>query len=109
MVMRVFAPQFLVVRAFIGYALAVHFRGRVRFGILAAGFRSLHRHGALQRPDVSVLCGAESVDPAGRDDNRWLSTHIINESATQNREGKRVGWINRVVSSVYQCTLPASG
>jgi hypothetical protein len=28
MVMRVFAPQFLVVRALIGYALAVHFRGQ---------------------------------------------------------------------------------
>src|SRR6202012_3227174 len=27
--------------------------------------------------------------------NRWVSTNIINESATQNEEGEHVGWINR--------------
>jgi len=37
--------------------------------------------------------------------NRWVSTHIINQSATQNQEGERVGWINRVFSSVYRVRL----
>jgi beta-hydroxylase len=32
MVMRLFAPQFLVVWAFLGSAVAVHFRGKVRLG-----------------------------------------------------------------------------
>ena len=32
MVMRLFAPQFLVVWAFLGSAIAVHFRGKVRLG-----------------------------------------------------------------------------
>jgi beta-hydroxylase len=33
--------------------------------------------------------------------NRWVSMHIINESATQNEEGERVGWINRMFGYVY--------
>jgi beta-hydroxylase len=37
--------------------------------------------------------------------NRWFSKHIIRESATQNVDGERVGWINRVFSSVYQVRL----
>ena len=37
--------------------------------------------------------------------NRWVSTHIINESATQNEEGERVGWLNRIFGSVYQVRL----
>jgi beta-hydroxylase len=37
--------------------------------------------------------------------NRWVSRHIINESATQNEEGERVGWINRIFGSVYQVRL----
>jgi aspartyl/asparaginyl beta-hydroxylase (cupin superfamily) len=91
---------------------------RLRFGSAFSqagcdlGFwRQVSDHFTVMAPYnvLMYLFGAESVDPAGRDDNRWLSTHIINESATQNGEGKRVGWINRVVSSVYQCTLPASG
>jgi hypothetical protein len=32
MLMRLFAPQFLVVWAFLGSAVAVHFRGKVRLG-----------------------------------------------------------------------------
>lgn len=37
--------------------------------------------------------------------NRWVSRHVINESATQNEEGERVGWINRIFSYVYQVRL----
>src|SRR6201997_302404 len=37
--------------------------------------------------------------------NRWVSRNIINESATQNEEGERVGWINRIFGSVYQVRL----
>lgn len=37
--------------------------------------------------------------------NRWFSKYIISESATQNVDGERVGWINRVFSSVYQVRL----
>ena len=37
--------------------------------------------------------------------NRWVSRNIINESATQNEEGERVGWLNRVFGSVYQVRL----
>jgi hypothetical protein len=33
MLMRLFAPQFLVVWAFLGSAVAVHFRGAHRLGI----------------------------------------------------------------------------
>jgi beta-hydroxylase len=37
--------------------------------------------------------------------NRWVSKHIINESATQNEEGERVGWINRIFAYVYHVRL----
>jgi len=37
--------------------------------------------------------------------NRWVSTNIINESATQNEEGEHVGWINRIFGYVYQVRL----
>jgi len=37
--------------------------------------------------------------------NRWVSRNIINESATQNEEGERVGWLNRVFGSVFQIRL----
>ena len=37
--------------------------------------------------------------------NRWVSRNIINESATQNEEGERVGWLNRIFGSVYQVRL----
>jgi beta-hydroxylase len=37
--------------------------------------------------------------------NRWFSNHIIRESATQNVEGERVGWINRMFGYAYQVRL----
>lgn len=37
--------------------------------------------------------------------NRWFSDHIIRESATQNVEGERVGWINRMFGYAYQVRL----
>jgi beta-hydroxylase len=37
--------------------------------------------------------------------NRWVSRHIINESATQNEEGERVGWLNRIFGHVYRVRL----
>ncbi|TPQ36094.1 lipid A hydroxylase LpxO [Bradyrhizobium guangdongense] len=37
--------------------------------------------------------------------NRWFSDHIIRESATQNVEGERVGWINRIFAYAYQVRL----
>jgi len=37
--------------------------------------------------------------------NRWVSKHIINESATQNEEGERVGWINRIFGYIYYVRL----
>jgi beta-hydroxylase len=37
--------------------------------------------------------------------NRWVAKHIINESATQNQEGERVGWINRIFGYVYHVRL----
>ncbi len=37
--------------------------------------------------------------------NRWVSRNIINESATQNEEGERVGWVNRVFGYVYHVRL----
>jgi beta-hydroxylase len=37
--------------------------------------------------------------------NRWVSTHIVNESATQNEEGEHVGLINRIFSRVYHVRL----
>jgi beta-hydroxylase len=37
--------------------------------------------------------------------NRWVSKHIVNESATQNEEGERVGWLNRIFGYVYQVRL----
>jgi beta-hydroxylase len=37
--------------------------------------------------------------------NRWVSRNIINESATQNEEGERVGWLNRLFGYVYQVRL----
>ena len=46
MVMRLFAPQFLVLWAFIGSALAVHFRGKVRLGF----FRQLTDHSTIMAP-----------------------------------------------------------
>jgi beta-hydroxylase len=37
--------------------------------------------------------------------NRWVSRHIINQSATQNEEGERVGLINRIFAYAYQIRL----
>ena len=37
--------------------------------------------------------------------NRWVSSHIVNQSATQNEEGEHVGWINRIFGSVYRVRL----
>jgi len=37
--------------------------------------------------------------------NRWVSRNIINESATQNEDGERVGWLNRVFGYVYHVRL----
>jgi beta-hydroxylase len=37
--------------------------------------------------------------------NRWVSRHIINESARQNEEGERVGWLNRIFGSAYRVRL----
>jgi beta-hydroxylase len=37
--------------------------------------------------------------------NRWVSRNIINESATQNEEGERVGWINRAFGYIYHVRL----
>ena len=46
MVMRLFAPQFLVVWAFLGSAIAVHFRGKVRLGF----WRQFTDHSTLMAP-----------------------------------------------------------
>jgi len=37
--------------------------------------------------------------------NRWVSRNIINESATQNEEGERVGWLNKIFGYVYHVRL----
>ena len=37
--------------------------------------------------------------------NRWVTRHIIKESATENEEGERIGWLNRIFGSVYQVRL----
>jgi beta-hydroxylase len=37
--------------------------------------------------------------------NRWVSRNVINESATQNEEGERVGWLNRIFGYVYHVRL----
>ena len=46
MVMRLFAPQFLVVWAFIASAVAVHFRGKVRLGF----WRQVSDHSTIMAP-----------------------------------------------------------
>jgi len=37
--------------------------------------------------------------------NRWVSKYIINESATQNEDSERVGWINRIFGYAYHVRL----
>jgi beta-hydroxylase len=37
--------------------------------------------------------------------NRWVSSHIVNQSATQNEEGEHVGRINRIFGYVYRGRL----
>jgi beta-hydroxylase len=37
--------------------------------------------------------------------NRWVSQHIIKASATDNAEGERVGWLNRLFSYLYEVHL----
>jgi beta-hydroxylase len=51
MVMRLFAPQFLVVWAFLGSAIAVHFRGKVRLGF----WRQFSDHSTIMAPYTT--CG----------------------------------------------------
>src|SRR3981189_3983796 len=46
MVMRLFAPQFLVVWVFLASAIAVHFRGKVRLGF----WRQVSDHSTLMAP-----------------------------------------------------------
>jgi beta-hydroxylase len=41
--------------------------------------------------------------------NRWASRHVINESAMQNEDSERVGWLNRIFGYVYQVRWLASG
>jgi beta-hydroxylase len=61
MLMRLFAPQFLVVWAFLGSALAVHFRGKVRLGFWRQVSDHSTHHGALQCADVPVLGRADAA------------------------------------------------
>ena len=46
MLMRLFTPQFLVVWAFVGSAIAVHFRGKVRLGF----WRQITDHSTIMAP-----------------------------------------------------------
>src|SRR5258706_15815337 len=46
MLIRLFAPQFLVVWAFVGSAVAVHFRGKVRLGF----WREASDHSTIMGP-----------------------------------------------------------
>jgi beta-hydroxylase len=46
MLLRLFTPQFLVVWAFVGSAIAVHFRGKVRLGF----WRQVSDHSTLLAP-----------------------------------------------------------
>jgi hypothetical protein len=57
MVVRLFAPQFLVVWAFIGSALAVHFRGKVRLGFW--------RQARLYKGGQSEACPPSNITRAG--------------------------------------------
>ena len=58
MVMRLFAPQFLVVWAFIASAVAVHFRGKVRLGF----WRQVSDHSTIMAP-YNVLMYTFSAVP----------------------------------------------
>ena len=64
--MRLFAPQFLVVWAFLGSAVAVHFRGKVRLGFWGAGPRPSTLYGLNgfggARPG-SEVCPSQELDP----------------------------------------------
>ena len=37
--------------------------------------------------------------------NRWVSRHIVKETATENMEGERVGTINRAFAHIYKVRL----
>src|SRR5260370_4749818 len=71
MVMRLFAPQFLVVWAFLGSAIAVHFRGKVRLGF----WRQVSDHSTIMAP-YNVL--------------------MYLFSAVPNRPGLRVGLVPQI-------------
>ena len=84
MVMRLFAPQFLVLWAFIGSALAVHFRGKVRLGF----FRQLTDHSTLMAP-YNVLMYLFSAVPNRPilDSNRSLNSRFC--ATTGSRSARR--------------------
>jgi beta-hydroxylase len=48
MVMRLFTPQFLLLWAFIGSAVAVHSRGKVRLGF----WRQVTDHSSIMTPPI---------------------------------------------------------
>jgi beta-hydroxylase len=67
---------------------------------------ALRREHHRRRPHHPVLRRrAAAAQPGHGRVNRWVSRHIINESATQNEEGERVGWLNRIFSYVYHVRL----
>jgi beta-hydroxylase len=37
--------------------------------------------------------------------NRWVSRHIVKETATENEAGERIGVVNRIFGSVYHVRL----
>jgi beta-hydroxylase len=51
MLMRLFAPQFLVVWAFVGSAVAVHLRGKVRLGF----WRQVSDHSTIMAPYNALM------------------------------------------------------
>jgi len=80
MVMRLFAPQFLVLWAFIASAVAVHFRGEVRFGF----WRQVTDHSTIMAP-YNVLMYMFSAVP-----NRpVLRQDMVPELATLRDNGRR--------------------
>ena len=69
MVMRLFAPQFLVVWAFIASAVAVHFRGKVRLGF----WRQVSDHSTIMAP-YNVLMYMFSAVPTNVPFSRTRAT-----------------------------------
>ena len=94
---RLLAPQFLVLWAFIGSALAVHFRGKVRLGF----WRQLSDHSTIMAP-YNVLMYLFSAVPNQPilDEESIPELKVLRDNWQPIRDEALLTWAREVIDAV---------